>query len=652
MSIETNLIPKRKKKVLIHTNAPWVKTGLAENGKELARYLYATNKYEIVYYCSQTSAVDPNLTMTPWKSYGCVPNDPHIINQLNADPGLARAVSYGSHYIDEVIRNEKPDVYIGSDDIWFEHGYTQKKWWNKLNACLHITVDSLPILDQAYGQAIKTKNYFVWTSFAEKEMKSKGQQFSHVKTLYGCFNTENFAPISFDNKVALRKKFNIDPNALIFFYLSRNQLRKSMPTLIESFAKFKKTYQFSKAKLFIHTSVSERGNGWDLPKLVQYHGMDPADLLVTYVCKTCGQWEVKPYSGEDLDCPFCGAKKSQITANIAHGVPDEEMKYLFGIADASVNAFTSGAQERGMIGALLCGLPTAATNYSCGTDICEQPFVHALNYSNYYEAGTNFIKAATSVDSIVNFMKKIYVMSAKDKEKISSNSREWALKTFAVQTIGPQWEKIIDDLPPVDWENFSFEEEVKDPAFPMPDGSTSDENFVQLLYANVLKMNEQTNGDGFKHWMGQIKNGMSRHQIYEFFIKTAMEENNKARKINFKDMLDENGKKRALFLIKESLGDCLITTQLFESFHQQYPNTDLYVACDPKFSEIFEGNPLIYKLLPYQQFMENEMLIMGAGQKIEDRLFDYFFHPAIGTQRLLNYLTIDKVAFDLKLHKS
>jgi hypothetical protein len=86
----------RKKKILIQTNAPWMKTGLAENGKILAKYLYKTGKYDIVYYCSQTHQHDPALQTTPWKSYGCIPADPHVQQQLNQDPGKARDVAYGS----------------------------------------------------------------------------------------------------------------------------------------------------------------------------------------------------------------------------------------------------------------------------------------------------------------------------------------------------------------------------------------------------------------------------------------------------------------------------------------------------------------------------------------------------------------------------
>ena len=148
----------RKKRILIHTNAPWLKTGLAENGRFLASHLYKTGKYEIAYYCSQTQVGDSMLNSTPWKSYGCIPNDPRIINQLNNNQQEARNVSYGSYYIDDVVKEFKPDIYIGSDDIWSFPSFTDKNWWSKINSILHITIDSRPILEEAFAQAKKTKN--------------------------------------------------------------------------------------------------------------------------------------------------------------------------------------------------------------------------------------------------------------------------------------------------------------------------------------------------------------------------------------------------------------------------------------------------------------------------------------------------------------
>ena len=59
------------------------------------------------------------------------PNDQSKINELNKDPNLARAAAYGAETIDEIIKEVKPDIYIGAEDIWAFNEYWNRKWWNK-----------------------------------------------------------------------------------------------------------------------------------------------------------------------------------------------------------------------------------------------------------------------------------------------------------------------------------------------------------------------------------------------------------------------------------------------------------------------------------------------------------------------------------------
>ena len=634
-----------RKKILLQTNGPHLKTGLGENGRALMKYFFKRrDKYDFVYYCTQTNVADPILGMMPVKSYGCLPNDPNLINQLNQDPNRARDAAYGSLYIDEVIKNEKPDIWLGSDDIWSFGGIMDKPWFKGINSIYHITVDSKPILEEAFKQAKATKHYLTWAKFAAKEMKRFGPDFAHVDSIYGASDMSMFHPISKQEKLDLRKRFNISPDDTIFFYLSRNQLRKGFPRLIAAYAEFRKDFPYAKTKLHLHTSFSEKGAGWDIPKQMAYYGVKKEEVLCTYVCKSCGQWHVKPYDGEDIDCPNCGAKKSMITCNIVHGVSDDEMAFLYGMADASPNPFTSGGLERGIVSSLMCGLPTAVTNYSCGEDYCEQPFVYNLKFHPYDEPGTNFIKATTDGASLKNFFARIYKATEKEKQETSERSRAWALETFSTEVIGAQWEKLFDSMAPANWESISLEVKPKNPNAPMP--TCSDElEFITTLYKTILNMDEGVNSDGHKNWQQQFKNGMTREQIYQYFIGVARQENEKNKKSDLWDFIDKNGRKRALLLIKESMGDCLIITSLLPSFHETNPDTDLYIATDPKFFDVFEGNPYVHKLIPYAQPLEQEMLVMGAGQK--ESYFDIFMHPAIGSQRLLQYLSKSTTALEL-----
>lgn len=631
-----------KHRILLHTNPTHIRTGLAQNASTLLQYLWKTGKYEIAHYCSQVSVADPNLALTPWKSYGCLPTDPNLINELNRDPGKARSVSYGSWNIDNVIKDWRPTIYIGSDDAWsFEKSsYIDKPWWKQINSILHITIDSLPVLELAFEQAEHTKHYLTWAKFARKAMHKMGPKFAHVGQIYGAMDTTQFEPIPVEKRNELRQRFGIGQNTVVLNYVFRNQLRKSANLILEAFRDFKRENPTADVKLHFHTSVAEKAHGWDFPKMMSYYGINPQDVLFTYVCKKCGTWHVSPFVGEDVNCPYCKGEKSMATVNIVHGVPPDEMKYVYGIADAAFSVANSGGQELTACQSMLCELPLACTSYSSGEDFCLCPEVFPLSWHPYHEAGTNFIKAATEVSDIKKFIHKVWKMPSKDLKNWGQRSRDWAVKTFSIETIGAQWEALFDSLPEIDWNKVDLTPQIKNDQYPFPEIEDPDQ-FVTALYANILKMNEGPNGDGRKHWLQKIKEGMDRRQIHAYFISVAQQENakNGAGAKDFGEMLDKTGKRRILYIMKESGGDCLISTQLFEALHAKYPNHDLYVACDPKFKSIFDGNPFVFKVLDFQGFMENELLMIGTNRPDSERYFHVFLHPGILTQRQLFYLS-------------
>lgn len=638
-----------KHRILIQTNATTVKTGLAENARELLKYLYRSGKYEIAHYCSQVSEADPSLNTTPWKSYGALPANPMLMQQLAHDPGRQRDAAYGSLNIDKVIKEFKPTILLMSDDIWAfpGHAYRDKAWAKQVAMVYHITIDSLPVLNEAIEQAKSTPYYVTWAKFAQKEMHRLGQK--HVKQIYGGSDISKFKPLPPQDKALYRRRFGIDKDTTVFFYLFRNQLRKRAPAILSAFKELKQKDPTVKAKLHFHTSFSETGAGWDFPRLINYFGIDPNDILCTYVCKKCGEWHVGPYKGEDIDCPFCHEKKSCITPSIIHGVSNEDMYKVYGISDAAISPITSGGMEYTCCASLLCGLPLAVTDYSSGEDFAAQPFVRAINWNVDFEPGTSFIKASNSPASIASFMRSIIDMKPAKREKLAQEGREWAVNTFSTEAIGKQWEELFDSIPIKEYKDVELSYKVKNVGFPMPPDSLSDVEFITQLYQNILFLPEPENGEGHLHWQNKLKTGLTRKQVYECFRHIASEDNAKnGPPTDFGSLLDKTGRKRALFVIKQSLGDCLLCTQLFESFHQQYPNHDLYVGTEPKFHEVFKGNPHIYKVLPYNEGMEQEMLMIGAGQNDGAAYFDVYMHPAIQAQRQLNYLSINNIGQSLE----
>ena len=234
-------------------------------------------------------------------------------------------------------------------------------------------------------------------------------------------------------------------------------------------------------------------------------------------------------------------------------------------------------------------------------------------------------------------MVKVYKMTEADKLLIGGQSREWAVKTFSVDSIGKQWEALFDAMPPKDWSSITLEYKSKNVSYPMPT-MTDNEVWVKALYNNILLV--EPDPDGLKYWLNALATNMKREQVYQYFISVGHSDNAKnAKPVDFGDQFDKNDKKRVLVVMKESGGDLFVLMGCFKGLKELYPDADLYVACDPAFNDILASNEYVHKLLPYHPVMESELAMMAH--------VDYYYYPALPTQRQLAYLTKDKIGLDL-----
>ena len=111
--------------------------------------------------------------------------------------------------------------------------------------------------------------------------------YDHIKTLRGSLDTSNFHRVKEEDRSKLREAFNLGDDYIIG-YVFRNQLRKSVPNLLDGFSKVKETIPH--AKLLLHTHWSE---GWDIPRMIEEKGISIHDILTTYVCNKCNTYEVQ-----------------------------------------------------------------------------------------------------------------------------------------------------------------------------------------------------------------------------------------------------------------------------------------------------------------------------------------------------------------------
>ena len=596
----------RKKKIVFHSNHSKAFTGFGKNAKNVLKHLYKTGKYDIVEFANGVKWGEEKTKKLPWTVFGSLPEDPALLQQLNKDPQLGRAAGYGANMVDKIIEQEKPDLYIGSEDIWAFNGYTSREWWNKTNCMIWTTLDSLPILPDAVTNAPKIKNYYVWASFAEKALHELGHD--HVKTLHGAIDCSTFFRLEGEQRLELRRSKGVDPNSFIIGFVFRNQLRKSVPNILEGFKMFLQQEPQANAKLLLHTHWSE---GWDIPRLLKEKGINPNLVLTTYFCHNCNNYEVRPFTGQEQQCRYCGAKKLN-TTNTTHGVNEKQLNEVYNLMDVYCHPFTSGGQEIPVQEAKLTELITLVTDYSCGTDSCNpQSGGVPLEWSEYREPGTQFIKASTYASSISKNIKKIYKMKPEKRAAQGKKSREYVINNYDSSVIGEKLEKIIDEMPEISWD-FDFSFQKRDPAYNPP--NIEDNNkWVIDLYKNILKTEVDERDDGHKHWIQRLSTDMNRAQVLEYFKSVAQKENNEKNKINLEDLFEKNDKKKALMISSADIATLFAATSLMKSFHENYPDTDLYFACHPQFQGVFNGNPYVKRVIPYHQHMEDEFNMIGRG---------------------------------------
>ena len=655
----------RKKRVLLHSDSAAVKTGFGRVVKSILKFLETTKKYEIHHLCCGTRDDLPFLEITPWKSYGTIPG--------STQGNVERHISYGSAAVDKMIEQIKPDVYIGMQDFWGLDYSVEKKWFNNITSCIWTTLDSLPLLKDAVKKVPKIKNFWVWSNFAEKEMHKIGNK--HVKTMHGPIETSFFYRLEKGERLKLRNKFSLPEDATIIGFVFRNQLRKLVPNLFEGYKKWKdRNPELKNTYLLLHTNLSE---GWKIPEQADRVGIKHEEILCTYVCSKCGEYEVKSYHDDEAvfaknsngefqkdtkgskikkekpdfqnkNCPYCESANCQNTVNISTGVTEEQLNEVYNLMDVYTHPFTSGGQEIPIQEAKLTELITLVTNYSCGEECCEKD-AHSLplDWDKYFEHGTEFIKASTKPESIADKLYEFMKMSEEEKDRKGKLARKWALDGFRIEAIGAKIIDFIDGAPLLDEKDEKlFYAKERNP-LSNPNGkveeSESDEEWVKSLYKNILGRDEPDEG-GFNYWVNCLSSKTKSRLIIEKYFRSVAQKD--AKEANESITLDKffeyhitkNEKRKILFVMPKSIGDCFLSTAAISTLREMYEkeNWDIYASSERQYKEIFHGNEDIEKWIPFHPVMENVMMMEGQGE--HKGWFDICFTPHFSTQKTMSYI--------------
>jgi glycosyltransferase involved in cell wall biosynthesis len=637
----------RKKRVLFLTDYAGAFTGFGKNCKLLLTYLYKTGKYEILNAAQGVPKHGAHEHKFPWKTIGVLPDDPQKIQQINQDPNLARTAAYGNLEMTNIVKDFKPDVIFSVNDTWGSQFVVDLPFFNKIPTVCWNTFDSLPLLPDTIEKAPKIKHYWTWSDFARKELHK--HNFNHVKNQYPLVNTNNFYKLP-DSKIAeVKNRFGLPQDAFIIGFVFRNQLRKLINTQIEAYSLFKKhNPEVKNTFLYTHTHY---GEGWDIHRLCQQYGVDPKEVLCTYVCKETRQYFIAPFHGQDIENPVI-KRKTLITANVGLGVSDEQLNEIYNIFSLYSHPATSGACELPCVEAALTEKIVTTAPYSFGEDIIENNKGSiSMKFTFYTEHGTQFLKSQPSSYELSKIFKKVYEMKPHTRNQMEKDSRKWALENYSIEINGKKFEEFIDNQDILDDSIFVFDTEGKNK--PNPEAIVPPDNdekvWVKSLYKLILDREVTDQDEGLIHWLQKIEQKVPKEQIENYFRQVAKDEFSKNNPINFEQLLDNNDYgRRGLIVIPENTEDVFMITSLFKSFKDVYPNYNLYIATKQEYFDIFNSNPFVHKVIPYIPQMENLLWLEGAGE--HNGFFEIAFLPQIGTQKSINYIHNGKdvIQFDLR----
>lgn len=559
---------------------------------------------------------------TPWKTYGSLPEDPRLIQQINTSEEQARIAAYGYYGIDSVVKKTKPDCVIFVEDPWAGTNLHNKPWWDKINCMFWTTVDSTPIMPLVLDQAKHMKNYAVWADFA-KEGIEKILPEKEIQLLYGAIPIERFKPIEKQERNNWRDKFRIKDDDFVIFMNSRNQLRKYFYKNIEVTAMLNKKLD-RKFKFLVNTNLSE---GWKLIDQCKEYGLSDDDFLCSYSCDNCKNFSVSKYLGDGIRCPYCNAEKTFHTPNVRGGLTDDQLNILYNISDYYSLPISSGGFEITILEALAVGLPVGTVEYSSGLNYKDAPDIDFYRYDYYKEINSNFNKACVDVESMFSA-----IAARSNKKHKPQKNKSYALKKFNPKFTCEKIENWIDESDPV---NFNFEEINNfnvNPDFEYDEKLELDnKEYIYFLYENILHRSPDPKSE--EEHLNNLNTCLTREQVYHFVISQAKQIQEKSSQDDFQKYIDKNDKKRLAYIIPGGMSECINSLPVIKGLEEKYSleEWDYYFVTSPEFYGCFKI--LGYgKCIPYFPVYDNCVFTEGVGE--QEGLFDIAFAPYITTQKI------------------
>ena len=465
------------KKILFCTEASWYATGYSVYTKEVLSRLCQIDDFEVAElgcYAQSSDAQDKNL---PWKFYGNKPSpDSPEYQAYQGNP----SAQFGDQSFNSVLLDFKPDIVMDIRDWWMMEFQQRSPFRDFFHWAIMPTVDAEPQADQWINTYASADSVFAYSEFGRDTMLNQCDSIKFVD-IASPSASECFSPV--ENKAAHKIKMGISPDSHIIGTVMRNQRRKLYPDLMEAFRKYLDKTQDPNSFLYCHTYYPDLG--WDIPKLINEHGLS-GRVLMTYKCKKCGNVSVDFFQNSVQHCGKCQTLNNSIVG-IANPISEKELADIYNCFDIYVQYANSEGFGMPQLEAANCSLPVISIDYSAMSSVVKNIGGFGVTPNSYYiECETGCKRAIANNEALVNILTELH-----DKKsilpQIGANVRKNSLSNYSWDKTADVWAKHFKTVQKKDPSKTWYSPpQIFEPAKSLPQNLSSTTEAVNFIFTDIL----------------------------------------------------------------------------------------------------------------------------------------------------------------------
>lgn len=529
----------RKKRILFCSEATFLNTGYATYTREIMKYLHSTGKYHLAELAAYASPEDQRHHGIPWEFYAAAispQDDEQVKKAYSSNPEN----QFGAFKFHDVCLDFKPDIVCDIRDFWMLEFESRSPYRDFFNWCIMPTVDASPQAQNWLSTFQSADACLTYSDWAGRILKEEtGNKINWIGSAPPSAHPAYSVALKQSES---RQIMNLPTSAKIVGTVMRNQRRKLYPDLFKTFRLLlDKVDDPENYFLYCHTSYPDMG--WDLPELLNEHGL-ANKVYFTYVC----QESKKPFANK-----FCGnrayseysKKNTGAFPSVQSGLSYEQLATVMNCFDLYIQYANSEGFGLPQVEAAAVGVPVASVNYSAMETVVEKLEGIKLDPIGYYkELETGCERAVPNNELTSNLILEFFAKPSFERQKIGFNTKQKFLEFFQWDLSGSVWEKYFDSVNIVDEKLTWLSSPDIKPIPPMPNPEqmymhfkNNEFDIAEWLIQNVLQKNKLVNSELHYRLSRDLKYGLvtaSTHSGGYYMNDSSIYEGGGNRKVEFK----------------------------------------------------------------------------------------------------------------------